>query len=156
MGERDVDAVLTLYRGNPLFFRHCPPPATRESVLRDMTALPPRKTPADKFYYGFLDTTGLAAVIDLILRYPDDSTAFIGLFMVAAERQGQGLGSALVQECFRALRERGFRFVRLAYAKGNPQSAAFWAKNGFAPVGLEVNEGNYTAVVLQRELNPVL
>ena len=50
------------------------------------------------------------------------------------------------------LKELGYTRVGLAYAKGNPQSAAFWRKNGFHPTGREVPAEGYTAVVLEREL----
>ena len=38
------------------------------------------------------------------------------------------------------------------YVKGNPQSAAFWTKNGFTPTGVEPKQENYTQVVLERTL----
>ena len=37
----DADAILTLCAENEQFYRYHPPLATRESVLEDMTALPP-------------------------------------------------------------------------------------------------------------------
>ena len=43
LGERDVDAVLVLCEGNRLFYQYHPPMATRESILADMTVLPPGK-----------------------------------------------------------------------------------------------------------------
>lgn len=50
----DTDAILSLMRGNHIFFRHHPPAPTRESIAEDMAALPPGKTCADKLYVGFL------------------------------------------------------------------------------------------------------
>ena len=52
----------------------------------------------------------------------------------------------------RRLKGLGYARVGLAYAKGNPQSAAFWRKNGFHPTGRDVPAEGYTAVVLEREL----
>ena len=46
----DVDAIYALSRENPLFYQYCPPFVTKESILNDMTALPPR-TPRDRKYY---------------------------------------------------------------------------------------------------------
>ena len=40
--------------------------------------------------------------------------------------------------------------VRLGFAKGKPQSEAFWVKNGFAKTGVEVDNGNYIMVVMER------
>ena len=55
---------------------------TLESIREDMKVLPPGKSGEDKFYVGFFDGSMLTAVMDLILKYPNDETAFIGLFMV--------------------------------------------------------------------------
>lgn len=72
-----------------------------------MQALPPEKTAADKYYVGYFDSGGLAAVLDLILGYPQEGTALIGFFMVDAARQGTGLGSRLVSEAAACLRGGG-------------------------------------------------
>ena len=64
--EADVDAILALCAENEQFYRYHPPLATKESILEDLTALPPGKNAADKHYLGFFDGEGLAAVLDLI------------------------------------------------------------------------------------------
>ena len=133
--EADVGAAVRLCAGNPLFYQYHPPAATPESIRSDMTALPPGKTAAEKYYAGYFDGGALVALLDLIADYPESSTALIGFFMLDAARQGHGLGSALVQELLAALRSAGFRNVQLGTDVGNPQSAAFWAKNGFHAAG---------------------
>ena len=80
----DAQTVLDLYESNPLYFEHCPPPPTIQSVEYDMRALPDGKSIADKHFVGFFDGNNLVAVLDLIEKYPDKQTVFIGLFMVAA------------------------------------------------------------------------
>ena len=130
----DVDAIYELSRENPLFYQYCPPFVTKESILNDMAALPPR-TPRDR-----------------ILGYPNAATAFIGLFMMAKSEQGQGAGSRIITDCAAFLREEHFHFIRLAYAKGNPQSRAFWKKNQFTETGIVSQEATYTAVIMQRVL----
>ena len=64
-----------------MYYEFCPPFVTRESVLDDMTALPPGKTFEDKFYVGFFRENRLAAVMDVVFNYPDSHTAYIGFFM---------------------------------------------------------------------------
>lgn len=130
----DTDAILTLMQGNEIFFRHHPPAPTRESIAEDMAALPPGKTYEDKLYVGFFQEGFLVAVMDLILRHPDRETAFIGFFMMHSACQGKGTGSVIITECAAALRAQGFARIRLGVDKGNPQSNAFWRKNGFAVV----------------------
>lgn len=148
----DVDAIYELSRENPLFYQYCPPFVTKESILNDMTALPPRTPRNRKYYLGYFQEEKLIAVLDLILGYPNAATAFIGLFMMAKSEQGQGAGSRIITECAAFLREEHFHFIRLAYAKGNPQSRAFWKKNQFTETGIVSQEATYTAVIMQRVL----
>ena len=148
----DVDKILALCAENEQFYRYHPPLATRESVLEDMTALPPGKNAADKHYLGFFDGEGLVAVLDLIERYPQEDGAYIGFFMTRKAVQGRGVGSALIGELLNELREEGFRRVRLAVDRGNPQSKAFWEKNGFALTGEEMPHDASAYLLMEREL----
>ena len=148
----DVDVILALCTGNEQFYRYHPPLATRESILEDMTALPPGKCAAYKHYLGFFDGETLVAVLDLIERYPQDDTAYIGFFMTKKERQGCGLGTALISELLDELRRERFRKIRLAVDKGNPQSKAFWEKNGFALTGEEFPHDDSAYLTMERTL----
>lgn len=152
MTAKDVDCIYELYMENPMYFRYCPPLATKESVLKDMSALPLHKTEEDKYYISFFKGTKLVAVMDLIFHYPDKQTVFIGLFMVSGTEQGKGVGSEIINECCDYFLSQQYCFIRLGYAKGNPQSEAFWKKNGFEKVGLEIDNENYTVVVMQKQL----
>lgn len=148
----DVAAVYTLCKENPQYYRYCPPFVTEDSIRADMKALPPRKTTEDKYYLGFYEKERLAAVMDLILGFPNDETAFVGFFMMNKQFQGKGIGTALMAEVYEYLKKTGFQFVRLCFAKGNPQSEHFWLKNGFLPTGVEAQNDGYVAVVLQKDL----
>lgn len=77
--------------------------------------------------------------MDLVLDFPSKGVAFIGLFMIDKEYQGKGLGSSIIHECITHFRNSGFRSVQLGTDKGNPQSNAFWSKNGFQQIS-ERNE----------------
>ncbi len=148
----DLPALLRLCRGNPQFYRHYPPEPSEESLLADLAALPPRKTLNDKYYLGFWEGKRLCAVLDLISGFPRPEIAFWGFFMLEAALQGKGRGTALVTELCAALRELGFRSVRLGWAEGNPQAEHFWKKNGFTETGVRYDAGGCTVVVAQREL----
>ncbi|MBR6741059.1 MAG: GNAT family N-acetyltransferase [Clostridia bacterium] len=134
LGREDIGAVYELCRGNPLFYRYHPPFVTKESILADMSALPPGKGYEDKHYVGFFEGEGLVAVLDLIEGYPTPSTAYIGFFMTEASVQGSGVGTAIVSELAKALKGFGFERIRLGADGDNPQSVAFWRKNGFSAV----------------------
>ncbi len=150
--ETDADKVYALSVENPIYYKYCPPFVTRESILHDMRALPPQTTYDDKYYIGYFEEDKLIAVMDLILGYPNEETAFIGLFMMEKGSQGKGIGSAIVEECFEFLDNIGYRFIRLGFAKGNPQSEAFWVKNGFVRTGVEADNGDYTVVVMEKKI----
>lgn len=150
--DRDVESIYELCKENPLFYRYCPPFVTREKILEDQKALPPGTTPADKFYLGYFRGERLIAVMDLILHYPNSNTAFIGFFMMARPEQGRGTGSGIIDECARLIRRDGFRFIRLGFAEGNPQSEAFWKKNGFVKTGVIADHGSYRTVMMERTL----
>jgi len=131
----DLEAVYALCAENELFYRFHPPFVTRQSILDDWKALPPGKTAEDKFELGFWSGPRLIAVLDLIRGYPAGDTAWIGFFMVCAGEQGRGVGSGIVSELAEALRALGFRRIGLGTDRENPQSNAFWQKNGFPLVG---------------------
>lgn len=148
----DLPALLALCRTNPLYYQHMHLQPTLENLAEALTALPPGKAAADKYFVGFWQGEKLAAILDLITGYPAPTTAFFGWFMLDAAYQGAGEGSRLLQELLRGLRAAGFQRVRLAYIKGNPQSEHFWRKNAFFPTGEEPAAERYTMVVLQRLL----
>ena len=124
----------------------------------------------NRFYLDQLDTLGgnletLAAqgqktilfgvsfaLLDLIEGYPTPDIAFIGFFMLDVTRQGQGLGSDMVEELCRALADMGFSAVRLGWVRGNEQATHFWHKNGFVETGATNVTDAYTVVVAERPL----
>ncbi len=150
--EQDVPVIYDLCRQNPLYYHHCPPFVTEESIRQDLQALPPNKTMEDKFYLGWFDGEKLIAVMDLIRAYPDPQTYFIGFFMVDASAQGQEIGSGIIEECCEALAAEGARAVRLGWVEGNPQAAHFWHKNHFTETGVVSRTEEYTIILAEREL----
>ena len=155
LGRDDVDAIYELCRENRIFYRYHEPFVTKESILDDMEALPPGKSREDKYYVGFFEGGSLAAIMDLILGYPEKNTAFIGLFMTDVRYQHRGVGSQIISGlaaylsacgCEKIRLGVGFRRLRLGVDKGNPQSHAFWTKNRFQTIG----EARY--IVMEREI----
>lgn len=61
------------------------------------------------------------------------------------------VSTVFVDEAYRR-KGIGARLVRLGIDKGNPQSAAFWKKNGFAVIR-EVSSGGRTVLVAERKLS---
>lgn len=148
----DTELIYCLSCGNEIFYQYHPPFVTRESILEDMAALPPGKDYKDKFYIGFFEGKELVALMDLILDYPRNHVAFIGLFMMDSSRQEQGIGTMIISECASCLAEAGYQKIRLAIDKGNPQSDAFWTKNHFVKTGEEIANGTSVYFPMEREL----
>lgn len=147
LNAEDVPIIYELCRKNELFYQYHPPFVTQESILEDMKALPPQKSDEDKYYIGFFEKDTLVAVMDLILDYPEEKIAYIGFFMMNMEYQHQGIGTKIIKECAENLYRIGFQKIRLGVDRENPQSNAFWKKNGFKTVG----EGNYITMELNLE-----
>ena len=131
MRDVDADAILNLCLQNTQYYEYCGKQPSKELILNDLHITPPGIEEAGKYYLGFYEGENLAAVMDLILAYPDGKTCFIGFFMLDRQRQGRQVGSGIIQEACRYLKEAGFTAVQLGIDKGNPQSTHFWKKNGF-------------------------
>lgn len=125
----DIEKIYAMASPNTLFYQYHPPFVTWQSILDDMSALPPGKTMADKFYIGF--------------------------FMVDKSRQGQGIGSRIVADIENTMRNNGMRHRRLAVDKGNPQSYSFWTKNGYAVCGSVIPNDFSAYIPMQKELTPL-
>ena len=152
LAEADLPQLLALCLGNPLYYAHLGEEVTLDSLREDLTALPKGKALGDKYFFGLYDDGTLAAAIDLIDGYPERDVAYLGWLILAAERQGWGEGSRIVAELLGFLRAQGFRAVRLACMRGNPQSARFWEKNGFVPDGLASEREKCAVIELERLL----
>lgn len=148
----NIGEIYGLCRGNPLYYRHCPPFVTRESIEEDLKALPPGKEFRDKYYLGYYDKDRLNAVMDLIIGYPDRKTAFIGFFMTDVSVQNTGAGSRIIDSLCRALGSLGFLRIRLGWVSTNPQAEHFWHKNHFLETGTVVHTEAYTVTVAERRL----
>lgn len=150
--EKDISIVYSLCRKNKLYYEFCPPFVTIESIEADMTALPPGKRREDKFYLGYFDNDNLTAVMDLILGYPDEETAYVGFFMTDVSVQGKGVGSAIISELSGFVCKQGFSNIQLGWVLGNPQAEHFWHKNGFIETGKMYEMDDYTVVEARKNM----
>lgn len=114
----DVPQIYELCKSNPLYYEHCPPFVSLESIQRDMTALPPHKTMEDKFYVGYFDGNKLIAVLDLIREFPDKDTVFIGFCMMDVTIQHKGVGTEIIDELCFFLQQQGYSHIRLSWCMG--------------------------------------
>lgn len=150
--EADVPEMLRVARSNPLFYRYMRPTPTEENLTADLTALPPRRTLADKHFFGWFAGEKLIAMMDLIWRHPKPDMAFIGWFILDSAVQGCGLGRRLVSDVLAMLKAQGVTEVRLGRIEGNPQSEHFWHVCGFEENGLGYDTDDYHVIVMAKKL----
>ena len=150
--DSDVAQVYELCKNNPIYYQHCPPLVSEESIRKDMASLPPHKTMEDKFYVGYFDENKLIAVLDLIREFPDKDTVFIGFFMMDIAMQHKGVGTKIIDELCLYLQQQGYYHIRLGWVEGNPQAEHFWHKNGFTETGVTSQTENYIMIFAQRDL----
>ena len=55
LDKNDVDLIYDMSCENQIFYQYHPPFVTRESIVKDMIALPPVKSEEDKFYVGYFE-----------------------------------------------------------------------------------------------------
>ena len=134
MHDADADAILAFCLQNDQYYRYCGKQPSRELILHDLHITPPNTSADAKYYVGLYDGESLVAILDLIDGYPDSDTAFIGFFMMNRQLQGRQIGTRIIQELCLYLKETGLKRVLLGIDKENPQSNAFWAKNGFSVI----------------------
>ena len=152
LSDKDVAAVYNLCSKNTLYYDFCPPFVTPESIKADMTALPPGKRRENKFYLGYYDNDNLTAVMDLILGYQDEETAYVGFFMTDVSVQGKGVGSAIISEMSRFIYSQGYSDIQLGWVKDNPQAEHFWHKNGFKETGKMYDMDDYSVVEARKNM----
>jgi len=157
--EAQIEDVYKLYRNNRRWYRQ----AGVKPYLRDLTDvitdLPQGAEADNKYFAGFYTVVGetdkekLTAILDLTLHYPARNEAFIGWFMVDAERQGQGIGTKIFTDICNSLQIQGFRAIAVGIRRRNTDAASFWYSNGFAEIEQSQEYSADTEIlVLRKEL----
>ena len=153
--EQDALAVLAIYQSNPEYFAWLGTPnPTLEDIEHDKTIRPPGMLPHQKLYRLINDGEGM---IDLILDYPQEKAAHIGLFMVHGRLIGQGRGREWIKSIETMLKDRGYRKIFLSVLDVNQKALQFWESLGFVPlehVTTTVNNTQHTAVRMEKKLVP--
>lgn len=145
--------MLALAKGNTLYYRYFQEKPTLDNLRGDLYALPAGCNLSQKHFWGVQSGQELIALIDWIAGYPDLTTAWIGWFILRIDRQGQGLGTALLKRLLETIEAAGFAEIQLGIVEGNPQSEHFWQKNGFVKTGRRKQTGAMTIAVMKKALD---
>ncbi|MDO4940521.1 MAG: GNAT family N-acetyltransferase [Erysipelotrichaceae bacterium] len=152
LDREDIPSILSLCKENKIYYDYCPPMVNEESIVEDMIALPTNKTIDDKYYVGFFDKHKLIAILDLIVKYPNDETCFIGFFMMDINKQNNGIGSDIIKDICNYLKSLNYKKIRLAWIEGNKQAEHFWYKNGFKDLCNKKDQNNNNVIEAQKEV----
>ncbi len=152
LNENDLDIIYNLCKENRLYYHHCPPMINHNLIKEDMYGLPKGKELKDKYYFGLFDDDKLICIIDLIDGYPTNECAYIGLFMLDINYQGQSIGTSIMNELTNHLIKENFKEIQLGYVKTNPQASHFWTKLGFKQCRDEVDFGEYIVIPVNKKI----
>ena len=151
MDDSDAADILDFCLQNTQYYLYCGKQPSLELIVNDLHLTPPNTPPDAKYYVGFYENGVLVAIMDLIDGYPDSDSAYIGFFMMNKRLQGRQIGSGIIRDLCRYIKETGISRIRLAIDKGNPQSTHFWKKNGFSVIK-EVEQDGGTLLVAEKVL----
>ncbi len=95
-------------------------------------SVPVGRSFSDKFLYGLLDRKeDIVGVLEGIRHYPNDTTWWIGLLMLAPEVRGHGLGRKLIQGFSDYMRSEQGTSIMLGVVEENQEAYRFWQQLGF-------------------------
>jgi ribosomal protein S18 acetylase RimI-like enzyme len=94
-----------------------------------MTVLPPSVAQEQKVVSIIYYDQKPIAIMDYLVDYPQEGTAYIGLLLVGERRQGHG--QALYHQVEQDWRLKGISLVSLAVIEENTAGRSFWESQGF-------------------------
>ncbi len=151
--EAEISEVYRLYRENGRYYRNLKTRPSLRELTEVISELPEGTAPNCKHFVGFYDREEhLTAILDLITGYPENDDAFIGWFMVDANRQRQGIGSQIFADVRAAMSGQGFDFLSVGVSKENTDAIDFWQKQGFAFSGKELEWYGSSVALMERSI----
>ena len=138
-GPDDVAALQGVLVAAPGYHELCgespPGPGAGADLLADAEADPERALlllwPATA---GLAPASGAAGLVDLQLHWPEPGAVHVRLLLLRESAQGRGLGREATLGLEGALREAGFRALRLSVTVENEGARLFWERVGFGAV----------------------
>ena len=147
--EADISDVYNLCRSNRRYYRNLRERPSKQRLTEVISELPEGTDASQKHFVGFYDGEELVALLDLITGYPERDDAFIGWFMVDADRHRKGVGSQIFADARAAMKAQGFDFLTLECPVDNGDAIAFWESQGFRGTPSAENE---KVLVMSRDI----
>jgi len=161
VAAEDLDAILSVYLSNPDYLELTEGSlgeAGRYDVgmlERDLAIV--RATPGRVFAGCFERDTGeTVGILDWLRENPNDGKPWLGLIMIRADRQRQGLAAEAFEGLVEHLRRRGIFVLREGVIESNAAGRALAERLGFEPVErktMKLAAGEQPILVLERRLD---
>ena len=130
--QENLDDIYELMRGNTYHNQQIMGrEPLREECKEDLTVRPEGTENWQKTFAVLYKKGKCTAVLDFIYAYPDEKTCYLGLFMLAEEAHGKGIGKQLMKHVFKAATALGMEVMRLVCYECNETGMNFWKNRGF-------------------------
>ncbi|MDL2220492.1 GNAT family N-acetyltransferase [Eubacteriales bacterium OttesenSCG-928-N14] len=156
--QQDMPDIYQLQHNNVYYFMlEQGGEVTMEQCKAGVEELPPNTDAAQKHYILFYKDNRLHALLDYVEDYPQKQVAWIGLFMMDDDLQGQGIGKQLMQAFLSACKHEHYQCVQLGVIEGNTPALAFWQALGFVEIRRSQMQGHgdgtpLPVIVLEKQL----
>ena len=105
--------------------------ATIESSINDIDAMPPKCEKEQKVYLSIWENGKVIGVLDLIEKYPEQTSFWIGLLIIRGNLHGKKIGNRIVNAILAAAKLAGYKSAHLGVIESNVKGIEFWQKFGF-------------------------
>lgn len=153
--NENIDQIVDIYHSNVEFFMLSDGKlATIDNCLSDMNSIPLNFNKESKIYLGFFKSGKAVAVLDCLMGYPDNQTAWIGLLLVDTLIQGQTIGQTIIQGLVSMLKDEGYKSVQLGVIDKNLKALNFWNKCSFNSVreAKDLAHPDLKIIIMERKL----
>lgn len=151
--EDDIESVIHLFRSNRKYYRQLGQKTPGRALTNILNTLPDGSVPEDKHPVGFYDQDNhLIGILDLVIGYPEKSSAYIGWFLLDASLRGAGIGSQLFADIRASLKGQGYCHLSVGVPERSEDGQAFWQKQGFVFNGQTMEEDGRKVLVMELDI----
>ena len=110
-------------------------PFSPTAAQAEFRSIPDGKSLGDKLMFGLINPQGeIVGLLEAVQNYPDETTWWLGLLMLAPELRGQGVGREVLRGFSEYVRLRGGKAIMLGVVEENRRAYQFWQRMGFGMV----------------------
>ena len=98
----------------------------------EFRSIPDGKSLGDKLMFGFINLQGeIVGLLEAVRNYPDETTWWLGLLMLAPQLRGHGVGREVLRGFSEYVRLHGGKTIMLGVVEDNRRAYRFWQNMGF-------------------------